>query len=147
MSQTTSQILADNLRYYTNDVSKRCVESGTCLYWGKTLDLDTDGCFVGRLMTPEQRQKVDEFNGRVMRGGSHFATVMEDEFLIFGHENEFSDLLRKNVKLMMRFQYLHDNREFWNDEKGLSVLGQFELKKIIRDYSILDKKDFAEFLA
>jgi len=60
--KTLSQKLADNLKRYVKDTSKRCKDkNGNCVYDGKNAMTDTPGCFVGALLTPEQRKLADEF--------------------------------------------------------------------------------------
>jgi hypothetical protein len=144
MSQTTSQILAENLKYYTDDVKKRCTSMGDCRYSGETLNLDTDGCFVGRLMPKGLRKRVDEhFGGQ----DSDLGGVIHDAYLILNYGETFPKIITDNKDLMEDFQALHDCRHFWNDDKGLSSQGTFKLKQILEEYpKTLNKKDFEQFL-
>lgn len=54
MEKTLSEQLADNLAYYVNDTSKRCTNGTNCYYSGETAKKDSEGCFVGRLLTPRR---------------------------------------------------------------------------------------------
>jgi hypothetical protein len=136
MEKTLSQILAENLAYYVNDTSKRCYvslsEEITCKYSGTTLRLDTDGCFVGRFLTPEDRIKADEANVGDVRELIQLSGIDTPRIII------------DNEELFLEFQVLHDGLRFWG-ENCLNGTGKGKLIKLIEDFS-LDRNEFEKFL-
>lgn len=146
MEKTLSEQLADNLTYFVNDTSKRCVDRlGSCFYSGESIKhtgKDTEGCFVGRLLTPKDRITAD----KLLDG------IAEGEIAVYGlvrHADEIGITIPKiildNLPVMSKFQFLHDTIDFWND-KGLSERGKALLATIIKDYD-LEEKYFEKFLA
>lgn len=138
MEKSLSEQLADNLAYYVNDPSKRCVVMTSCYYSGKTANIDSEGCFVGRLLTPEDRLKADEGLTFGATGVSSLCN-REEELGI-----TIPNIIKENQRLMRNFQFLHDNDTNW-DDKGLTNEGKTTLKMIIHDYE-LEEKYFEKFL-
>ena len=138
--QEISKTLADNLEFYVNDPSKRCIEGGKCMYSGKTLGLDTPGCFVGKLLPLEIREYLDSGNDVIAWSLNTFNKV----------ESKFSNLpkifTKDNVLLITYFQQLHDTNSHW-DKEGLSLKGKLFLNRILGNFKdVLIKSDFKKFL-
>ena len=138
MEKSLSEKLADNLAYYVNDTNKRCKNDTSCYYSGETAKKDSEGCFVGRFLTPEDRIKAD--NGLTF-GASGVSTLKmrSGELGI-----TIPQIIQDNVKLMGKFQSLHDLNEYWT-ETGLTNEGKTTLKMIINDFE-LEVKYFEKFL-
>ena len=131
-----SQKLAENLAYYVGQ-DKRCKKetTGGCYYSGKTVNKDTDGCFVGRLLTPKMRDLADN------KG-------IGDVYNLIRHAKEFGiklpKLVSENPGLMRDFQSLHDNKTYW-DGLFLSDEGKNWLDSIIKNHKLV-RKHFEKFL-
>jgi hypothetical protein len=137
MEKTLSQILAENLAYYVNDTTKRCVDvDDTCYYSGETVGIDSDGCFVGRFLTPKDRLKADKMD---IMG---VATLIKrgDKYGI-----DIPSVIRNNESLFVEFQALHDLSGYWGKNE-LSELGKEKLKEVIQRFS-LDGKEFEKFFS
>lgn len=144
MEKTLSEQLADNLRYYANgEINKRCRNEKGCFYSGESVSKETEGCFVGRLLTPEDRVKADAYYKQLDTRPSGVDTLVEDKDFI---GISIPTIISENVDLMVDFQSLHDNPINWNyDNASLSSSGIEALEKIISDYC-LDLEAFEEFL-
>lgn len=148
MELTLSKQLADNLAYYVEDTNKRCygnILGGVstlkgCYYSGTTIGKETDGCFVGRFLKPEDRIKVD----KILLGNPHGTDVAN--LIDIAKENDINipDIIKNNLKIFEKFQYLHDNEFHWS-ENSLTNNGRLELKDIIEVHN-LDIIEFEKFL-
>ncbi len=138
MEKSLSEQLADNLAYYVNDTSKRCKNNTSCYYSGVTAKKDSEGCFVGRLLTPEDRIKADNRLTFGASGVNSLCNLAEDLGITI------PDIIKDNVRLMGVFQSLHDRNEYWT-KTGLSEEGKTSLKMIIDDFE-LEVKYFEKFL-
>ena len=133
-----SQKLAQNLAYYIG-ADKRCkkASNGACYYSGLSVpDKDTEGCFVGRLMTPEMRAKADEHGLGSVDG------------LIRKHKDygiKLPKFIIDNEDLMDCFQNIHDNKNYWTDDHFLTQEGKDRLLLVIKEFKLV-KKHFKEFL-
>jgi hypothetical protein len=134
--KTLSQTLADNLAYYVNDTNKRNVTNGgVCTYSGKTLGIDTDGCFVGRMLSEKNRLRADNNNigtvqALVTCGSKYNITVPQ--------------IISDNILLFQCFQGLHDAHFYWG-KNSLSERGKKRLSEIIVEHK-LSQEDFQKFL-
>jgi len=138
MEKSLSEQMADNLAYYVNDPKKRCANDNDCYYSGKTINKKTQGCFVGRLLTPEDRLKADS---GLESGSSGVSSLIANSGEL---GIKIPKVIKDNERLMNRFQKLHDCNEFWT-ETGLSDEGKTTLYMIIDDFG-LEEKFFEKFL-
>lgn len=138
MEKTLSEQLADNLAYYVNDTTKRCTNGEHCYYSGETAKKDSEGCFVGRLLTPEDRLKAD----KELASGISGVEALCGRALELGIT--IPKIISENKTLVRQFQSLHDNDENWI-ETGLSINGKSKLKYLITQY-ILEEKYFEKYL-
>lgn len=126
-----SKLLSDNLEYYYNDTSKRCVDANSsCSYSGITLNIDTEGCFVGKLLSPELRLELDqEFPNE-----SDWTMLLEESTNI----EKIPKWMITHSRLLNKFQTLHDSNTYWNLQKGkeLSEQGKIQLQEIIDVYEL-----------
>lgn len=145
MEKTLSEQLADNLAYYINDPSKRCVDSlGGCSYSGESIKhtgKDTEGCYVGRLLSPEDRITADKW-----LNDAPFCDTTVTGLVGFSEELgiKIPKIVSDNIPLMSKFQLLHDTDDYWN-EAGLTKEGRSKLLFIINQYH-LEEKYFEKFL-
>jgi hypothetical protein len=135
MEKSLSEQLADNLAYYVNDPKKRCVNDTSCYYSGETAKKDSEGCFVGRLLSAKDRLKADE--NCVGSVGS--LIIQAKDFGI-----KLPKVIKENRLLMIEFQGFHDDKDNWS-ETGLSNQGKAILIDIIKRYN-LEVKYFEKFL-
>jgi hypothetical protein len=138
MEKSLSEKLADNLAYYVNDTSKRCKNDKGCYYSGETAKKDSEGCFVGRLLTPEDRIKADKGLTFGASGLNSLCNKAEDLGITI------PDIIKDNEKIMSNFQKFHDSDEYWT-ETGLTNEGKTTLKMILNDFE-LEVKYFEKFL-
>lgn len=131
MKNTLSKQLADNLSYYIGQ-DTRCKNGAGCFYSGEFAKKpEVDGCFVGRLISPENRVKIDEW---VDEEGtdSGVREIIKNQYKI---GIELPSIITHNVDMMEEFQSLHDNDFNWY--KGqLTEGGKSNLKKIIETYKL-----------
>lgn len=117
------EILIDTIRYYSEDVSRRCVRpNGWCKYSGETLGIDSDGCAIGRLLSPEARKKLDE----IFLGSVDVYGILSNERskrLIPEHIYELGEDFLKSL------QELHDESSYW-DSSGLTSIGSGKVNRI-----------------
>lgn len=138
MEKSLSEQLADNLAYYVNDPTKRCTNGTACYYSGEKAKKDTEGCFVGRLLSPEDRIKADN--------GLPFGTSGVESLCERAQELGITvpKIITENKRLMRHFQGFHDSDLNWS-ETGLNKTGEYELREIISRYG-LEEKYFEKFL-
>lgn len=130
-----SVLLAEKLAVYASDPSKRCKTKTGCRYSGKTLNLDTEGCLVGALLSEEDRLRADQ------------AGIGDVHDLIMSAQSRKINIPKwfpVYADILDAFQGFHDIDVNW-DIKGLSPYGQGNLKKII-ERNLLDKTPFLPFL-
>lgn len=138
MEKSLSEQLADNLAYYVNDTNKRCTIGANCYYSGESAKKDSEGCFVGRLLSPEDRLKADK---GLTPGATGVSSLCKKEDIL---GITIPNIIKENQQLMRNFQFLHDIGENW-DDKGLTNEGKTTLKMIIHDFE-LEEKYFEKFL-
>ena len=145
MEKSLSQKLADNLAYYINKPERRCIDTNDgCFYSGESVSHQgkkTNGCFVGRLLSPQDRLKADKNLDEIAAGNTTVEGLVEfaDELGI-----KIPKIISDNVPVMGEFQFLHDTPDFWN-ENGLTERGKTMLTTIIKDYD-LEASYFDKFL-
>ncbi len=140
-NETLSKFLAINLAYYIKDVKKRCVDGYKCAYSGETIGINTEGCFIGRMLPSKDRIKADKYF-EIDGDASSVKELIEDETKI---GIELPNVIKQNQGIMRRFQSLHDININWNSDTGLSELGKIELKDIIVKFDLIEN-DFKKFL-
>lgn len=138
MKKSLSEQLADNLAYYVNDPNKRCTDGMFCRYSGKSINKNTQGCFVGKLLSPKDRLKADEGLTNI---GTNVSSLCEHAEKL---GIKLPKLIKDNERIMRSFQSLHDHNRSWNDT-GLTNIGKHTLIDIIKTYN-LEKKYFEKFL-
>lgn len=119
-------LLNETIQYYSADpLNRRCVSGnsgGGCKYSGKTVNLPlSDGCAIGRLLSPELRLDFDS------RGTVSVGTIFSE--------------LPENIQayglpFLKQLQVLHDSDYFWNSN-GLSISG---LDKAAQIRNSIDKE-------
>jgi hypothetical protein len=138
-----SKLLAENLGYYVSG-DTRCKRPATidtnagCFYSGTSVDKDTDGCFVGRLLPEEVRVELDRLD---CGGFREVFNDIEDK----GIDIKLPDYMMKNPDLMCDFQTLHDEDANWGRGYQLSDNGKSYLKDIIQEHKLI-LEDFEKFL-
>lgn len=140
--QKFSQMLADNLAYYTaNPSGKRCRTTGNCFYHGKTIGKKTKGCFVGALLPVKTRAKLDQYYPEGKSIEDIIGDICDEIVNI-----ELPDYMMEYGFLFSKFQDLHDNDYNWT-ERGLSKIGKNNLREILDTFSdTLNKTPFRKFL-
>lgn len=114
-------LLEDTVKYYSENTERRCVETDNlCSYSPENVgNTISEGCAIGRLLTPEIKERLDiEFGALDVRG----FRILPVEIKGYG------------LKLLQELQNLHDRKEHWNTE-GLTAKGLYkveEIKKMIR---------------
>lgn len=123
-------LLEDTIKYYSEDINRRCVNSTTdlCYYSSTSIpDKWSDGCAIGRLLTPKLRLELDAKSSEMSNTSvKHIFHLLPENIQDYG--KDFLDKLQK----------LHDNARNWNDE-GLSEHGKImvdEIKFEINEYII-----------
>lgn len=119
---TREEFLLDTIKYYSEDVSRRCVDNGNCKYSGKSLNMNSDGCAIGRWLDEELKLELDALG-----------TVPVQNEKVF-------DKLPKWMQGMGRcflhdVQDLHDIDNYWN-ESGLSQFGKEKVNEMIEHYTL-----------
>ena len=140
--ESFSEFMARNLSYYVEDPSRRCSD-GACYYSPKKVDHKTEGCFVGRLLTPEFQEDFDACPSDTNIGDIIYQA--ENDFDWDVQLEDIPEVIRENVDTMAAFQTLHDNNHNWHQEKGLTDRGKENLKHIIQELGLV-LKPFKKFL-
>lgn len=121
-----TSVLEETIQYYSEDVDGRAAraDNGRCRYAGKSVDRpNSDGCAVGRLLSPELRLELDEkCAGCIV------------------NSDEVWPRLPKNVRFygkgfLRELQKLHDTPAYWNSH-GLSTSGIKKVLEIKESYNL-----------
>lgn len=110
-------LLEDTVEYYSVDSNRLCKfgKLPSCYYSPITAqNPHSNGCAIGRLVSPKLRIKLDEAKGTV---------------------SEIFDLLPKKIKhfgvdFLAELQFLHDFNENWEKTKGLTAKGKRRVETI-----------------
>lgn len=133
---TKEKFLLDTLQYFTAHPSRRCMnESGTrCAYSPETVGLESisEGCAIGRHMTPENKLKAD-------RKLTDLADLLHCNPELFPEW-----MIPWGSNFLKKVQNLHDHSTNWN-ARGLTGKGKNELQSIIVIYQIPSDK-FMDYL-
>lgn len=119
------QLLKETVAYYSKDTKRinagELAECGirVCCYSGTTLDNDSEGCAIGRLLSLELRQFLD----------SEYVLNQKSSGLknIFIHLPE--DIKAYGKEFLFQLQILHDDVRNWN-EKGLTPIGKGKVTRM-----------------
>lgn len=121
MEEKTKQerlaLLDSTIAYYSENINRRCVMTNSegdvkCKYSGTTIgNEESEGCAIGRLLTPELRQQLDAQCGDDVPSGV----------------TDIWDYLPEDIKsygklFLASLQHLHDGNGYW-DINGLSEDG------------------------
>lgn len=119
---TREEFLLDTIQYYSEDVSRRCVQGNKCTYSGKTLDKNSDGCAIGRWLPEEVKLDVDAIGD-----------VPVTKEVVF---EKLPDWMKEFGKsFLLDIQDLHDYNNLWNSS-GLNDQGKSKVNYIITNYEL-----------
>lgn len=113
------EILEDTVKYYSENVLRRCVEDGACRYSPESLNIQdiSEGCAIGRLLPRDLCNKLDELDSDL-------------SVRYFFHKSDRypnleipQDILVLGKDFLIALQTLHDMDCYW-DENGLSERGE-----------------------
>lgn len=115
------QVLEDTVKYYSEDVNRRCLNDYNCFYSPKSVGKEgvSEGCAVGRLLTQELRDFLDR--------KYTFEDLQSSVNKLFHHLPE--DIKALGVSFLTHLQRLHDNQSYW-DSTGLTLLGEKYVKSM-----------------
>lgn len=119
LKQKQAKVLQETLEYYKQDPqAKRCKEGKTCAYSPYTVGKQdtSEGCAVGRLLTPELQQRLDKENE---------GDIVE---LVFHKLPE--EVQSLGLDFLLYLQYFHDSDLYWNAE-GLTKKGEQKYKRLM----------------
>lgn len=119
---TREEFLLDTIKYYSEDTSRRCVSEDKCTYSPKTLNINSDGCAIGRWLDEELKLELDALG-----------TVPVQNEKVFDKLPKWMQDMEKYF--LHRVQDLHDMDNYWN-ESGLSQLGKEKVNEIIEHYNL-----------
>ncbi len=132
-------ILLDTLEYYGADESRYCMDSkgNSCRYSPFALGIEeaSEGCAIGRLLTPEIASKLDKHElgsiDEILQDLEE--EIKEDNY----HESsllpkDVYDKLSENIDFFADLQLFHDTKKIVNGKLTLS--GSYNLKEFIRRY-------------
>lgn len=120
---TELELLEDTIGYYSEDINRRCVsDAGGCKYsplqTGKVGI--SDGCAIGRFMTPEAKEAAWGAVGTVYNTNINLLPDFMQEM---------------DVKFLGAVQSLHDDPDCW-EEGGLTERGQEYVNSIKRTFKL-----------
>jgi hypothetical protein len=107
--KTELETLEETIQFYSEDTSRRSAEGCTCRYNGP----NGKHCAAARLMTKEALALED------IEGES-----IEDLILKHGRGILKPEHKAHSLEFLKDLQDLHDDIEYWEDDKGLSNLGK-----------------------
>lgn len=116
---TMQELLDNTIRYYSEDINRRCRGEGRGCYYSPTKinkEGISEGCAIGRHLSPEVQLKFDN----AVDVGSQSITTLYNTPQYFNLLPEW--MKKMPVKFLGKIQRLHDNSQFWN-EKGLTDKG------------------------
>ena len=137
MNKTLEQIIVEGLEYYCEDTSRRCTSTeGTCFYSGESIGKpEIEGCFIGRMLTPEQRLEWDKAAEET--GYDNSIAISDWEKYKVSPPPQ---IIEDNLNLFQALQDFHDSAFNWN-KTGLTHIGITRLNIIIKNYN-LNKEPF-----
>lgn len=135
-----AKIIADTIVYYGTDTSRRCIgKGGQCYFTAKQAGLpetQTEGCAVGRLMSPAQKAEVEA------RSINDTVEALPPNVVPEALSNcDFSLILGDAL------QDIHDRGYHWdNTGMGLTSLGEDSILRICRDELTLSQSVIDEYI-
>lgn len=123
---TLGEILEDTVKYYSEDVNRRCkTEEDVCAYSGKTVGKadTTEGCAIGRLLPSEFCIELD---ARFKNTG--ILSIIRSDV-----GEQLPKIIKDNLDFFAELQTFHDCDVFWTED-GLSKAGEKRLFCIKCDY-------------
>jgi hypothetical protein len=121
LQQRMRKFLNETVKYYSEDVNRRCVsDDGMCYYSPTSAGKKgkSEGCAIGRKMTPYQKGAADRKIQPVDRLAENLIPV---------------ELKTMPMNFLFEVQTLHDRNEYWGD-KGLSEEGKSRTAGIKQKY-------------
>lgn len=130
MEKRQLEFLEDTVKYYSEDVNRRCVSADSdCFYSPKSISKEeiSEGCAIGRHLTDKLKEELDkEFINETVLNNVLFNKL----------PNELRVLGKSFLEIVQR---IHDNEKNW-DEGGLTRFGELYVKKIKRRILLGDFK-------
>lgn len=125
-------ILKDTIEYF--NLKNRCTDTRFCYYSPETLNIqgESEGCAVGRLLTPESAQLIDK-TVKPEQSGSSIGNLASVKSL--NKDLTFLPFMMDNRKFFSNLQSLHDYKPNWNEE-GLAKAGIEEIKRFNKKYNL-----------
>jgi hypothetical protein len=123
-------LLNETIAHYSENVNRRCIKTTDaghfkCKYSGTTIgNAESDGCAIGRLLTPELRIELDAKCGDTRPSGvDDLWSDLPDEIKAYGKA------------FLVSLQALHDEIDNW-DEQGLSEDGKEYAESIKKGFCL-----------
>lgn len=113
IQQKRLKFLEDTVKYYSEDINRRCINNKGCYYSPKSISKEniSKGCAIGRHLTDKLKEELDE----------NFENETVSKQQVF---NLLPAELRELSKVFLRYvQRLHDTEIYW-DSLGLTDLGE-----------------------
>lgn len=124
VKERRTAVLQDTIQYYSQDpIGRRCKDLNECCYSPNTIQKEetSEGCAVGRLLSAELQEYLDERYGGV---------GVSNDRLFYTLPQEIQDL---GQTFLVRLQMLHDLDEYW-DIDGLSEYGEGYARQIEENF-------------
>lgn len=119
LKQRQAKVLQETLEYYQQDPEgRRCTYDSVCSYSPKTVGKEStsEGCAVGRLLTPELRERLDRENEGDNSNQVFFKLPIEIQELGKG--------------FLKGLQCFHDEDSYW-DMEGLTEEGKEQYNRLV----------------
>ena len=118
-------LLNETVTYYSkNPIERRCTSIGDSCYYSpeKANKPNSEGCAIGRLLTPELKAELDE------------------QIVINTSVTGVWNLLPKKIQVygmdfLGELQLLHDVSDYW-DDKGITKDGLGKVERIKKDFNL-----------
>ena len=118
-------VLEDTIQYFDANPKRRCSKGGNCEYNPAVLGIEavSDGCAIGRYMTPEQKTEA---------GGPTGQNLVVDQL----PPDLIPDVLKGlPMDFLTELQSLHDRNDTWTAE-GLSTIGLSVVERMRKDWGL-----------
>lgn len=140
---TPEQFLKDTIEYYGSDLKRRCVVKkpegvNFCAYSPKTANLEgiSEGCAIGRHLTPELKEKLDAPKAN-QNGPAGIIDLIKEPTLTELFPQWMRDM---DVHFLSSVQNIHDVTNNWGEVEGLSSKGKFRVNDIIERFNLKMEK-------
>lgn len=132
--------LTDTIRYYSEDVNRRCTDGfENCYYDPASVNKQdiSEGCAIGRHLPQELKEKIDNYYGSL----GAIDEVYEDYEETGIKPEEFPEsLIELGLKFLTDMQCLHDYESHWQ-KGGLTEAGKEYVDKIKDKYKLNPEHD------